>query len=242
MIDITSDNHVHTNYSPDADPNATFDAYITKAKELGLSQITFTDHVDFDPAHPLFNTPIDYDTYMSDYLSVKKKQTDISLRMGVEIGYQTHMKSKINNFLKSYPFEHIILSIHYIEKKDLYTKEYFVGKSKHEAYNIYFLSLLEAVTEIDSFDVVGHFDYITRYSPFGDYEYEEYKDVIDQILQVLVQKNKGIEINTSGFVNEQRAYPKSEIIDRFIELGGRKITLGSDAHSVTELGRFFNKI
>jgi len=62
-------------------------------------------------------------------------------------------------------------------------------------------------------------DYITRYSPFGDYEYEEYKSIIDEILIILIQKNKTLEINTSGFKTEGRTYPKKEVIKRYIELG-----------------------
>lgn len=240
MIPINVDTHIHTNFSPDADENATFEAYISQAKKIGLSKIIFTDHVDFDAAHPLFKTPIDYDIYMEKYQEVLQKTKNIELGLGVEIGYQPHVVSEMKSFLKKYPFEHVILSIHYIDKKDLYTKEFFEGKSKKEAYTIYFDTLLKAVTEMDEFTVVGHLDYISRYSGMGDYEYDDYKNIIDQILQVIIQKNKGIEINTSGFKHEGRQYPKKEVINRFIELGGTKITIGSDSHRISELATRFS--
>ncbi len=242
MINYKIDTHVHTNYSPDADKDATFTSYINRAKQLGLEEIVFTDHVDFDAAHPLFKDDIDYDKYIQEFTQVKDSTRDIVLTLGVEIGYQTHMLSKINEFLNRYPFEHIILSIHYIEKKDLYTREYFEGKTKKEAFTIYFEKVLEAVREMDMFNVVGHLDYIPRYSGFGDYEYEDYKEIIDQILQVLIDKNKGIEINTSGFDYEKRQYPKQEVVNRFIELGGKTIVLGSDSHRVSELSRYYKNI
>ena len=66
MIDLKKDAHIHTKYSPDADQNATFNAYIAKAEELGIKELIFTDHLDLDPAHPLFEIPISYEAYFTD--------------------------------------------------------------------------------------------------------------------------------------------------------------------------------
>ena len=238
---ITRDTHIHTHYSKDADPHATFESYIKKAHELRLTALTFTDHHDIDPAHPLFKDPIDFDAYYQDFLNVKKTSS-IPIHFGVEVGYQRHVKEELKTFLRSYPFEHVILSIHYIEKKDLYTKEYFQGKTKQEAYQLYFETCLEAITEVDDFDTFGHLDYIPRYAPFDDYEYQDFKSIIDDILLALIKKDKALEINTSGFVTEKRAYPKDEVIQRYKVLGGTKFTYGSDAHRVEELGRYFDQI
>lgn len=241
MIVFNKDSHIHTNYSADADQDATFDAYIKRAEELGLTELTFTDHVDIDAVHPLFHKQIDYDRYLEDFRQVRAS-SPIPINLGVEIGYQSHVVDEINSFLEKYPFDFVILSIHYLEKKDLYTQEYFKGKTKEEAYQIYFETLLDAVETIDNFDVVGHLDYIPRYSPFDDYEYKDYQDIIDQILQTIIAKGKGIELNASGYVTEGRVYPKVEVVKRYIELGGTNITLGSDAHRVSELARYFNNI
>ena len=238
---ITRDTHIHTHYSKDADPHATFESYIKKARELRLTSLTFTDHHDIDPAHPLFKDPIDFDAYYQDFLNVKKT-SPIPIHFGVEVGYQRHVKEELKTFLRSYPFEHVILSIHYIEKKDLYTKEYFQGKTKQEAYQLYFETCLEAITEVDDFDTFGHLDYIPRYAPFDDYEYQDFKSIIDDILLALIKKDKALEINTSGFITEKRAYPKDEVIQRYKALGGTKFTYGSDAHRVEELGRYFDQI
>ena len=242
MINYKQDTHIHTKYSPDADQNATFKDYIQKAKALGLKEIIFTDHVDFDAAHPLFKESINYYNYIQDFNNQTKDIKDITVKLGVEVGYQSHVKKEIKSFLAKYPFKHVILSIHYIEKKDLYTKEYFQGKTKKEAYKVYFEKVLEAIETIDDFTVFGHLDYIPRYSDFDDYNYEEYKEIIDDILKALINKNKGIEINTSGFNYEGRQYPKKEVVDRYIALGGKYITLGSDSHTPSELARNYQKI
>lgn len=238
---IFGDHHIHTHYSKDADPQATFLAYIKKAKELGLKAITFTDHHDIDPAHPLFKIPIDFDTYIEDFLSIPKDDS-LQVRLGVEIGYQKHVVNEIKDFLNKYPFQYVILSVHYIEKKDLYTGEYFKGKTQQDAYQMYFETCLEAIQSGIPFDTLGHLDYIPRYAPYGDYEYASHKQIIDTILLSLIQHNKHLEINTSGFLTEKRMYPKIEVIKRYIELGGTRLILGSDAHNIKSLGQFFNDI
>lgn len=241
MIDFTRDNHVHTHFSPDADSKATFLGYVNRAKEIGLKAITFTDHVDFDAKHPLFDEMIDYDVYIEAF-NEAKKIADIPIYLGVEIGYQSQVKDDINAFLDRYPFDFVILSIHYVKEQDLYTREFFEGRTKEEAYRLYFEQCLDAIEHIPKFNVFGHLDYITRYSPFGMYEQDKYSDQLKHILKALIAKGKGIEINTSGLATENRIYPDDPVVKQFIELGGTTITLGSDAHRLSELGRYFNQV
>lgn len=236
---MNKDYHVHTNYSKDASIEATFQNYIEEAKKKGIETIAFTDHHDIDPAHPLFATPIDYDIYIKDFNKVRDA-TKFNMILGVEVGYQSHTIKELDEFLDKYPFEYVIMSVHYIEKKDLYTKEFFEGKTKFEAYQIYFETCLAAIQSTNKFDTFGHMDYITRYSPFGDYDYINHKVIIDQILKELIKKGKNLEINTSGYKTENRQYPKKEVVRRYIELGGDKLVYGSDAHCVKELGPIVN--
>jgi histidinol-phosphatase (PHP family) len=241
MIDFTQDAHVHTSFSPDADPKAMFLSYVERAKAIGLKSIVFTDHVDFDAKHPLFKDMIDYDDYIKAF-NEAKQASSIPIYLGVEVGYQSQVKDQINAFLAQYPFEFVILSVHYVKEQDLYTQAFFKKRTKEEAYALYFDQVLDAIQEIKQFDVIGHLDYITRYSPFGMYRHTSYQTKIDTILSALIDRNKGIEINTSGFATEDRMYPTKQIVDRFIELGGSKITIGSDAHQVSELGRYFDHV
>jgi len=54
------------------------------------------------------------------------------------------------------------------------------------------------ISIFDNFDVYGHLDYVIRYAPNKDkfYNYCNYIDIIDEILKKLINKGKGIEINT----------------------------------------------
>ena len=76
-------------------------------------------------------------------------------------------------------------------------------------------------------------DFVTRYGgpKYRGLNYKENFDRIDAILKKLIEKGKGIEINTSGFrYKEDRFYPCADIVKRYYELGGEILTIGSDAH------------
>src|SRR5512142_3386299 len=52
--DLPLDSHMHTVYSPDAEPDALLDAYCALAVERGITELAITDHVDFDPLAPAY--------------------------------------------------------------------------------------------------------------------------------------------------------------------------------------------
>ena len=107
------------------------------------------------------------------------------------------------------------------------------GRSEKEAYREYFESELENVQKFSNFDVYGHLDYVVRYGPTQNrnYRYADYGEIIDEILRFLIKNNKGLEVNTGGFrCGIGSTNPCIDIIKRYHELGGRVITIGSDAH------------
>ena len=66
--------------------------------------------------------------------------------------------------------------------------------------------------------------------------------MIDEILRLLIEKGKGIEINTGGFkYGLGHPNPCEEILARYRELGGEIITIGADAHTPDKIGYAFDK-
>ena len=71
--------------------------------------------------------------------------------------------------------------------------------------------------------------------------YESYRELLDEILRTLAVKGKGVEVNTSG-VNVAGVYlPSADYLRRFKELGGKIVTVGSDAHDVSRVGEYCNE-
>ena len=114
-----------------------------------------------------------------------------------------------------------------------------IGKTKEEAHREFFEETLKCVQTFDCFNCLGHLDYIMRYGPYEDkhVEHELYQDIIDEILKTLIQKGKGIEVNTSGYaLNKTCGFPNFDIVKRYKELGGTIITVGTDSHTSDRVG------
>ena len=86
---------------------------------------------------------------------------------------------------------------------------------------------------------LGHLDYIVRYGPYEDktVDHQKYQDIIDEIFKTLIQKGKGIEVNTSGYRDLKTCgFPNFEQVQRYYDLGGRIITIGTDSHTSDRVG------
>lgn len=133
----------------------------------------------------------------------------------------------------------MIASIHYGDGFDFYIGDFFQGKTQYDSYLRYFEILQEMVENFNNFDVLGHLDFIVRYGPFEDkdYDFNTFKPIIDKILLRTIKKAKGIEINTSSLREPNNTfYPKNQVIERYKELGGSILTIGSDSHFNQQYG------
>lgn len=229
---ITADYHMHTNFSSDSD--ASPESMAIGAVRKGLKQICITDHQDWDYPEDKKQFRIDMEHYIPAVEELKKKfQDQISIGLGVEIGFQKHLGEYYRNFTSSYPFDFVIGSTHVVEGKDPYNRVLFETCSDAEVYEKSFVETWENIRIIQDFDVLGHMDYIVRYgkNQARDYNWKNYSDLIDEIFRWLIEHGKGIEMNMAGFkYGLGFCHPYPEIIRRYRELGGEIITVGSDAH------------
>ena len=208
------DYHMHTHFSGDSEANPR--EHVLQAIKMNLDEICFTDHRDF-------NYPID------------------SFELDVENYYQTiqALKEEFKKLIQSYPFDFVIGSIHVIHHTEFYYGEFFKGKTKEEAHREFFEETLKCVKAFDCFNVLGHLDYIVRYGPYQDktVDHAKYQDIIDEIFKTLIKKGKGIEVNTSGYKDLKICgFPNYEQVQRYYDLGGRIITIGTDSHTSDRVG------
>ena len=53
----------------------------------------------------------------------------------------------------------------------------------------------------------------------------------------MIQKGKGIEVNTSGYRDRKICgFPTFDIVKRYYQLGGKIITVGTDSHTSNRVG------
>ena len=121
--------------------------------------------------------------------------------------------------------------------KDCYFADFFAGKSKQYAYNAYLYRVLESLDAPYRYDIVAHVGYCSRNATYPDpkLRYEDYADVLDEILKRIIARGKILEVNSSAKTAGSPFIPDTDILERYFELGGRMVSFASDAHDTTRI-------
>jgi histidinol-phosphatase (PHP family) len=240
------DQHVHSNISHDG--KSSISEHIDYAKENHFDEITFTEHYDDYKGVDTNLETLDIKEYKKEYLKHKDDKL-LKTNFGIEIGLRPESYKKIRNMVKNNDFDFIIGSSHITCGKDISTDNSFFEKlTPHQAVIAYLNEVLQNINIYkNEFDVYGHLDYIIRYviKYYGNVmtrlNYIEFKELLDEILLSIIKNDKGIEINTSGIrYGLGTPHPNIEIVKRYKELGGKIITIGSDAHEKKDLASNFD--
>lgn len=245
-----ADYHVHTEFSDDS--IYSMEQVIKDAIAMQMDEICFTDHVDYgvkddwDCGHPIQyrgNAPyanVDYPKYAAKIKELQNSYgSQIHIKMGLEFGMQMHTISKYEALFHKYLFDFIILSIHQVEDKEFWTQDFQKGKSQKEYNERYYEELLNIVRAYQDYSVLGHMDLIVRYDEQGVYPFEKVQPIISEILKLVIENGKGIELNTSYHrYGLKDTTPSVDILKLYHKLGGEIITIGSDSHEPRHLGAY----
>jgi histidinol-phosphatase (PHP family) len=244
-----ADYHVHTRFS--ADSEAELSAMCEAAIARGLSEIAFTDHVDFGHAdiQSCFN-PLEYLAAIADCRA--RYAGRLTIRAGAEIGEPHLFSEKAAPILSQGAFDFVIGSAHYgapldpssgVEGLRPAWKSVYFEQPLDQACEAYFQQVL-GLAETGDFDVLGHVDLIKRDAREFGHPYDgpgPYADLIRAALRAVVERGKGIEVNTSPLTKGQpEMCPSLEILRWYRELGGEILTIGSDAHRPEAVGAHFD--
>ena len=228
---MRADVHMHCGFSNDSETRP--EDMVESAIAKGLSVICFTDHYDKDKLDWGDEAIFDVESYFQKMIELQEEYRDqIDIRIGAEIGMQPYLAEYYQEFMAQHPFDFVIGSVHSVLEHDV-ALDFFQKHSDPEGYKIYFEEMLQDVQKIKSYDVLGHLDYIVRYSNQGSkgFDLNDYMDIIEEILKQVIAHGKGIEMNMSGLKYGLGApHPQPEIIKRYRELGGEIITVGADGH------------
>ena len=230
------DYHIHSDISGDC--SVSMMRMAEAAQRKGLKEICFTEHIDID-----FPGDIDFVFDMGEYdeafCEVKAAFAELNIRKGIEAGLETATKDTMSALVSRHRLDYVIGSKHLVTGLDPFGSELWRTCSQREAYEAYLQECIESVKECGFFDVFGHLGYISKFCPFEDslMRYADYGDMIDELLKILADKGKGLEVNTSGLKATGSVMPEMPIVKRFFELGGEIVTVGSDAHDEASVGR-----
>ena len=144
---------------------------------------------------------------------------------------------KILELTEKYPFDFVIFSCHQVENKEYWRQEPQEGKTQLEYNRRYYQEILDVVKVYKDYSILGHLDVIKRYDKQGEIEFEKIQDLIEQIFEVVIADGKGIELNTSSRAYKLKSLmPSKEILKLYHDMGGKIITIGSDAHNADRIG------
>lgn len=240
---MIADYHVHTHFSSDCEvlPKE----HIEKAISLGMKEICFTDHVDYDypPENGKQLFVIDPDAYFKELTAIKEEYDQrIKIKIGIELGLNPANNDANTKLIESYPFDFVIGSSHIVNGFDPYYPEYWKDRPVKDCIMDYYEAILQNVTYYSNYDVYGHLDYIRRYVPDKNYVYvdDDFYDITEMILKDIISKGHGIELNTRGLSKGLTSFvPTISLLKRYHDLGGEIVTLGSDSHFSKNIGYAF---
>jgi histidinol-phosphatase (PHP family) len=215
---------------------------IARAKDKGLSGVCFTDHWDvgYDSINEEKIIPREY---AACDLRDLRADGDFCVYCGIELSPMEHVLDRVRDEMPDTGFDYVILAAHYVETvPQVRYDEFFVNRPKKDAYERYLSTLISLIRRYDDYDALGHFDYISRYSPYPDplMRYGDHPDLFDELFTVLIKDNKTLEINTGKHRVTDSGLPfDKQILLRYRELGGELVCLGSDAHDAAGVGQMF---
>ena len=233
------DFHVHTTFSPDSAmaPQEALEA----ALESGVTDLCFTDHMDLGQPTEIFNHIPPFARMRESVHALRQDYPQINLRFGLEVGYMESHAVQTVQALEQEAFDFVILSTHCVDGVDCYPPEATRGQSKEVFYTRYLETVYDSVTDArltDCYDCAGHIGFIAKCNHYKDntLDYSFSPALIDAILMRIIRNEKGVEVNTSGLARAGHLLPHPTILKRYRELGGRIITIGSDAHTPQRVG------
>ena len=247
-----ADYHLHCEFSDDS--NEPMENQVKRGIELGLNEMCFTDHVDYgikrdwdDPAGievrhaiehgeevDLVLANVNYPEYFKKLKEMKKQYSNqITIKQGLEFGIQSITVSDFEKLYNKYQDEldFVLFSMHQVNNLEFWTQDFQRGKTQKEYNDEYYQEIYKTMQMFKNYSCLAHLDLLARYDENGVYPFEYEKDIIAEILKLAIKDGKGIEINTSSWkYGLKDTQPCRAILHLYKDLGGKIITVGSDAH------------
>lgn len=231
------DFHMHSRVSFDGHDSGL--ALAQAAAAAGLREVCFTDHLDYDPTGTMQGMAFDTAAYRQEYDGLSLP--GLTIRRGMEFGLLPDNQAQLRQDLRRYPFDFVLGSIHFVDGMDVYFQEYWQDKTVFQAERRFLEQTLACVQVHEDYDVLAHLTYIGKtacHPAPRPLPYAEHRAILDEILTTLVRREKGLELNTSGLDRCGGFLPTADIFQRFHQLGGRIVTVGSDAHRQDRVGQY----
>ena len=240
------DLHIHTFHS--ADGKQSVSQACERALQQGLKGIAICDHADMWFSKKL-DTPLQISRCMEDVRRAREIYGDrLEILQGVEMAEYLYDPIEADRILNLGGFDVILGSVHSLMFEDIddsYSRVDFSSMPEEKILRFmkrYFYAVSEMIEKTD-FDVLTHLTCPLRYIN-GKYKrnigIHYFDKEIHEIFEQIIGKDIPLEINTSGIGTFYGRYmPDVPLIRTYADMGGKLITLASDAHVSQNIGNAF---
>ena len=238
----SADQHTHSMFSMDSENK--IEDVCEKAIAMGLDELVITDHLDLNSNEMILSLEPPYEadkayTVMCAYRD--KYYGRLKLGVGLELGQAHDCPEKAKEILEKYSYDQVIGSVHNLRgMPDFYLMAFYkITGRQCQVFLTQYFKELEEIVDLGYFDTLAHLTYPLRYFKEGghDLSLEPHMPTIKRIFEKLIAKGKALEVNTSGYRKDLGCpLPDLDILKLYYDMGGRLITVGSDAHHVEDIG------
>lgn len=255
------DGHMHSHYCPHGTKDS-FQMYVERALEVGLDEITFTEHM---PLPGIFMdekllkecSPNEEGIllYLKEATKIKEEYKDkIKINVGLEVDYVEGYEEKIKKMLDNYGeyLDEGILSVHFLRLDDGYhcldmSIDEFENISKllggvEKVYDKYFETLIKSINaDLGRYKPkrIGHPTLVRIFNEKYPIDYKN-EALIDNVIRTIKENGYEIDFNTAGLRKPycKETYPSGVFLNKAIK-NNIKMVKGSDAHSAKDVGKGF---
>ncbi|MGM9637245.1 MAG: histidinol-phosphatase HisJ family protein [Eubacteriales bacterium] len=244
---IPFDSHTHSRFSFDGNPAATPDEMCRAALEKKITHLAITDHFEANNDPEGLDMPYDAAAAYESVLAAKETYAgSLVLSYGIEAGQVHQYPALSERFLSSHPFETVIGSVHNLRgKPDFYFWD--MRNMSEDEFFGYWIVYLREILELLSFggiDILAHLTYPIRYLIKAGRNYDLSKDhrILEQIFEWVLDHDILLEVNTSGYRQAMEStLPDRRILSLYRQMGGNRISIGSDAHKPSDIGADYDR-
>ena len=231
---IPCDNHTH----PLAhDPHRIYtdeilDEWIQIARERSIQEVTFTDH-------DRFCDGVRFDVFER---ARDRAGESLRLNMGIELDNDPESSKKGYAWTRTHynQLDFVLGSIHFIGDWPYDHPDHIEEFRKWNITDLYktYFKEIQRIARDDIYDCLAHLDLIKIFNFFPE---EDITSILDETLEIIREQGLTIELNCAGWhkpVKEQ--YPSVPIL-RMAVKKGIPLTVSSDAHAPSQLGRTYRE-
>lgn len=243
---MLTDYHTHTERGPYT--VAWLERFLSTASERGISEYGVSEHgYRFKQTGHLLDNPWtrerrteDLDEYAN--MIMQARAVGHQVKFGLELDYIPGVEDQIAEFIKQYPFDYVIGSVHWLgdfgfDLAEMRAK--WLKRDLKQTYDEYF-NIVSKMVETELFDFIGHPDVI---KVFGD----EPDDALflnewyARLAELFEQHKTVIEISTAGLRKPVgKLYPAPDFLAACAQRHV-PIVINSDAHRPEDVGMDYDQ-